>query len=504
MLYINRLALAPVVLSSLVLFGCDGDNSTSPDTLPSESTTVASFNFDAPFNTTFPANYQAAKDAGFDYFVQLSLASDSSKKITILATDDSDEDLRQAISVWMSLLSETGENSELSKKAIFESMASRQATLMMANTESDIGNLLVQVMNRLKVIEPSLAPVAQDDFLLHIANDSSLYSKYGWFVNSQALGYNETVYIGETPYFEGYGVGKTRDASVEEILHITQAQGFSPITHDGTNGGLQKRITDHSLSIFHDYKLNSSTGLYEYEDKDTSNDYVTHSAIWSPQTVGATNDAQRQAGWNDWLGDDIPNSNPQQYIMGQSFSHEFFAAVADTYYGLYDGVRNEYQGMDNYRYISRLTLPSDATGFGFANEFLPKFHQYTARIDSAQTSTYFQANPSTGNTFKLQLSTDPSEVYTYKSQYLKNVKIIGNAAINILGNSANNYFEGNSANNEIDGSDGTDVLKVNGPRASYTITNLGNNTTEFSGPGIGTDKLVNVEYIKFTDQTYKL
>ncbi|MFA0678142.1 hypothetical protein AB4567_27840, partial [Vibrio sp. 10N.222.51.A6] len=74
----------------------------------------------------------------------------------------------------------------------------------------------------------------------------------------------------------------------------------------------------------------------------------------------------------------------------------------------------------------------------------------------------------------------------------------------ILGNPQDNYFEGNSANNTFDGSDGTDVLKINGNKNDYSIEKLAGGVTKISGKSIGTDKISNVEYIKFNDEVVKV
>lgn len=516
----NKITLT--ILAILPLLSACGSDSKSPAattptpaptpgfTLPNESKLITNYNIDSAFNTVFPSNYQIAKDAGFDYFIKIPLSSDSSISITILATKGSDEDLRQAIGVWTSLLSENGANTELSKLDVFKSISQRQGTLLMASSEGDIGNLQQELLRLLKAREPKLASATTDNYLQLIASDNDLFKTYGWFVHSQALGYKETTYIGESEYFTGYNsvtsVGK-RDASIEEILHITQAQGIAPLTGEGDKGGLQKRITEYSLSIFKDYKYDSVKGLYVYEDKDPSKDYVAKSSIWSPQAEGATLDEKREEQWDgDWGGDDIGKDlgMPEQYKMGQTFSHEYFAALADSYYGMYGGFNSEFGGMDNYRYVTRETLPSDAVGFGIVKEFLPEYHQYTARIDSAKVNTYLNANPSLNNTFKIQISSDDKEKYTFKSQYIKNLKIVGSEALDILGNSHDNYFEGNSANNTFDGSDGTDVLKIKGNKKDYSLKKLSGGVIEISGKSIGTDKITNVEYIKFNDEVVKV
>lgn len=511
----NKISLTILtILPFLSACGPDSSSSSSSSssspTLPRESTLITNYNVDSDFNTVFPPKYEIAKNAGFDYFIKIPLRSDPSISISILATDESPEDLRQAIGVWTSLLSDNEANTELSKLDVFKSISQRQGTLFMASSEGNIGNIQQEILKLLKLREPKLASATADNYLQLIASDNDLFKKYGWFVHSQALGYNETTYVGELEYFTGYNsitsIG-TRDASIEEILHITQAQGIAPLTGDGSKGGLQKRITARSLSIFKDYSYDNVTGLYVYEDKDTGKDYVAKSSIWSPQSGDGTLDEQREEQWDgDWGGDDIAEDEgmPEQYKMGQTFSHEYFAALTDTYYGMYGGFNTEFGGMDNYQYVTRETLPSDVTGFAIVKEFLPEYHQYTARIDSEKVNEYLKSHPSLNNTFKIQISSDNDEKYTFKSQYIKNLKIIGPDALNILGNSQDNYFEGNSANNTFDGSDGTDVLKINGNKNDYSIEKLAGGVTRITGGTGGTDTITNVEYIKFSDDIVRV
>ncbi|WP_435248891.1 hypothetical protein ACMAZD_05845 [Vibrio sp. nBUS_14] len=512
--------IIPALVVSTMLTACGGgsgggnNNSTNDTnsgfTLPRESSLITNYNVDSAFNTVFPSNYQIAKDAGFDYFIKIPLRSDPSISITILATKGSDEDLRQAIGVWTSILSNNGANTELSKVDIFKMISQRQGTLFMTSSEDDIETIQQDLLKFLKIHEPEMASATENDFFETIARNNNLFKKYGWLIHNQFLGYNETTYVGESEYFSGYnsktGAG-SRDASIEEILHITQAQGIAPLTGEGDKGGLQKRITEHSLSIFKDNKYDSASGLYVYDDKDTTKDYVAGSSIWSPQADGSTYDEKRKAQWEgDWANDDIGKDLglPEQYKMGQTFSHEYFAALADTYYGMYGGFNTEFGGMDNYRYVTRETLPSDGEGFAMVKEFLPEYHQYTARIDSEKVNQYLKEHPSLNNTFKIQFSSNSDEKYTFKSQYIKNLKVIGSEPLSVLGNDQDNYFEGNSSNNSFDGSDGIDVLKVNGNKSDYLIEKLAGGVTQISGNSNGSDKIKNVEYIKFNDDIVKV
>ncbi|QUM81748.1 hypothetical protein HWV01_16370 [Moritella sp. 5] len=493
-----------LLATTVLLTACGGGDSADPTPAPAPTPTLISavtYDFNKPFNTVFPTEFKIAKDAGYDYFIQLPLTSNKSKAITILATNESDEDLRYAIGILISFLTETGENTELTKQAVAESIADRGAALNLAATEGKVGDLTQKIIDELKATgDHRLSGIDEDSYIPILVGNSDLLQKYDWIVRAQSLGYDETIYPGEAPFFTGYGKGQVRDASVEEILHFVQAHGISPLTSNGNYGGLQKRIIDHALSIYKDWKFNPITGLYIYDDKDASNDYINKSSIWSPEGNGATNDQKRKAQWDDdWGGDDIPKNIPSEHVMGQTFSHEYFAAVADAYYGMYEGFRDEYEGMDNYRYITRETLPSDANGFVFANEFLPKFHEFTVRLDSVGINKNLSTNE-----FKLVRSDDANEKYTFKSQYFKNVKIVGNEALNILGNAQDNQIEGNSADNVIDGGQGNDTYKVSGVSGSYTTNTSSSGHTTISGSDIGSDKLINIENILFSDKNIKI
>ena len=73
---------------------------------------------------------------------------------------------------------------------------------------------------------------------------------------------------------------------------------------------------------------------------------------------------------------------------------------------------------------------------------------------------------------------------------------------NASGGSGNDTIIGNSADNVLNGNGGSDTAVFSGPRAAYTITNIGSDF-QISGPD-GTDLLTNIEFAKFDDTTVTL
>ena len=69
----------------------------------------------------------------------------------------------------------------------------------------------------------------------------------------------------------------------------------------------------------------------------------------------------------------------------------------------------------------------------------------------------------------------------------------------LIGNSGDNILTGGAGNDTIDGGLGSDTVVFSGPRSSYTVTWNGRVGT-VTGPD-GTDTLMNVEFLRFADQT---
>ena len=72
----------------------------------------------------------------------------------------------------------------------------------------------------------------------------------------------------------------------------------------------------------------------------------------------------------------------------------------------------------------------------------------------------------------------------------------------LTGNSANNVLDGRNGNDTLDGGAGDDTAIFSAPRAAYTVTDLGGRIS-VSGAD-GSDTLVSIEYLQFSDGTIAL
>lgn len=237
-----------------------------------------------------------------------------------------------------------------------------------------------------------------------------------------------------------------RDATFEEVLHLTQAQGIAP-----TVKSLQKQIAEQA-------------------------EVAIANKVWNP-------DADQLEEWRA-EGD---------AETGNSVSHEYFAAIVEAYYGMWQGLP---AGMDGYTATTRaLQTVQDRNGQAIIGAFLPEYIPTIMDIDAS-----FAA----GSTFYMEYSAALS--YTAKSQYLQSVRLTGKNSSNISGNSQNNLLIGNQGNNQIDGKGGVNTYKVNGLQSEFTIgpDGLGFLLQDTVAGRNGTDKLLNIQKIEFNDSELRL
>ncbi|MGZ5201327.1 MAG: DUF4214 domain-containing protein [Telluria sp.] len=80
-----------------------------------------------------------------------------------------------------------------------------------------------------------------------------------------------------------------------------------------------------------------------------------------------------------------------------------------------------------------------------------------------------------------------------------------NAADALTGTQYDDTLEGDGGNDQIDGGAGTDTVVFRSPRSNYTITQLDTGALVVAGPTTldGTDTLINVEVLKFSDGTFQ-
>ena len=69
----------------------------------------------------------------------------------------------------------------------------------------------------------------------------------------------------------------------------------------------------------------------------------------------------------------------------------------------------------------------------------------------------------------------------------------------LFGFGGTDTFKGGAGNDVIDGGGASDYALYDGNRAAFTLTKTGSNTVTVSGPGAGSDSLIDVEYFRFDD-----
>ncbi len=116
-------------------------------------------------------------------------------------------------------------------------------------------------------------------------------------------------------------------------------------------------------------------------------------------------------------------------------------------------------------------------------------------------------------TFSIEL--DPRLIYTYKSQHLKSVTLRGSNDANLTGNAYDNVLTGNTGNNmlkggagddQLFGGNGNDTAVFFGAYADYSIINNDGYVTVKDNRvnQDGTDNLINIEFLQFSDRKVKL
>lgn len=178
----------------------------------------------------------------------------------------------------------------------------------------------------------------------------------------------------------------------------------------------------------------------------------------------------------------------QELTQENSLSQEYLASVVDSYYGLWGawtessthGMWGLYVGKD------RADIQvDDPIGYELMdNKFFHSYLTYNARIDST-----FDGN--------FSLKFEASKPYTNHSRYLKDVTLLG---------SNNNGISVNELNNSITGNTGTNKVVFSGIASEYEISTSNETTTVTDNLANrdGTNTLINIEQIQFTDQTIDL
>lgn len=139
---------------------------------------------------------------------------------------------------------------------------------------------------------------------------------------------------------------------------------------------------------------------------------------------------------------------PSMQISEQNHLLRYFKLGLEVYYGLWEFNPNQdgFAGDYEYGLINRSQLQNgDSLLYGILNNFFNEFWTYNAVLPSIFNSSF-------------DLTLDTNSIYTYKSQYLKDVTLKGSNESSLIGNNYNNYLEGNHGRNYFVGGVGSDTL----------------------------------------------
>ncbi|PMO38118.1 hypothetical protein BCT11_17715 [Vibrio sp. 10N.222.52.B12] len=500
--------LSPLaILCAVSLTACGGSDSsskTSTTTTP-PAPVLNTVIIPNVVSTAFPTKLKVAADAGFTHYVKISLSeANNDDAFHIVAVDDgvNNEKIFRAAKIIQHLLTnQPNSKYGTDKSRIAKTLAARDATLMLTKNDDQNDEMLTKIFVSELIRQDKLNHAIADSGLTHTFDTSSL-EKFvegmmalseedldslidsiattlmnsadtpNWLMNSQSLMYRELTVEGDCHYMSNFadycanlGEHADRDAAFEEILHLVQAQGIAP---NASTSSLQNGIQAHALSIYSDMQAGKPT-------------------VWRPT----------QRDWEDWESDDFDPERVKK--TGPSYSHEYFAAAFEAYMGV---AKANGQGLDGYQALTREEMQSqDPQAVDWISGLFHGYLQYTANIDSAGVKLYTEkTNPGTVPTFRMAPNKDDLvEAYTYKSQWLTKVKIVGDQAINVIGNDQDNTFEGNNKDNSIYGEGGINTYIVPHKLAECIVIKAKNVTVEC--PSTGSDELYDIQNIKFTDQT---
>jgi len=265
----------------------------------------------------------------------------------------------------------------------------------------------------------------------------------------QPLYDEEVIPVGTPEYLD---TDNYRDASFEEILHLMHDNGIG-IDIAGYNEGAMPEFQK---------EIRAAMNNAHYKNK-----------LW-----GHGN--ERTARWIAELKEE------------GSLTHEYLAAVVDSYYGLWGANKTRKTGIGGYVAKTRRAIAEkDPMGYALMGKYFNPYLTFNARIDSRFEGTF-------------SLTLDPSVPYTHKSQYLVNATLTGDKNSNLTGNDQDNRLSGNSGKNILDGRGGNDTAVFSGPSAEYKIMRSDNGiVVEDSVSGRdGTVTLKNIEHLQFSDETF--
>ncbi|MBZ0256025.1 hypothetical protein K8I31_08185 [bacterium] len=278
----------------------------------------------------------------------------------------------------------------------------------------------------------------------------------------QDLGGNESPVPGSSDWL----TNDVRDASYEEIFHLVHGKGIAHVDralngwHNPVNAAADKA-----------WGGNSDAGIWHIDDEMYAELFAEENSTH-------------------------PSDPDEEGAPGGSVPLEYIISCIDVYYGLWEHTGpNGVSFFGEYDPNSRARLlAEDPDGYALVEQFLPPKLEYRETIDSSFNGTF-------------SLTLDPSQAYTYKSQYYQHVSLSGSNNSGLTGNGFDNRLQGNAGNNILRGEAGNDVAIFKGAQSQYVLTQNsdGSVTVIDSQAGRdGSDTLIGFESIEFSDGTAAL
>jgi hypothetical protein len=173
-----------------------------------------------------------------------------------------------------------------------------------------------------------------------------------------------------------------------------------------------------------------------------------------------------------------------------SLAQEYIASVIDSWYGLW-GPWDEGDGGMWGVYIAKTrseveTL--DAAGGTLLSDFLPEMMGTVEPIASDFTGTF-------------SMVFDAEQPYTHKSRYFTDVRLLGDGAVTIRGNAADNRVVAGPGDLVFEGGEGIDTLVVCSASSTASVADDGRTVT---GPEGQVWQLSDVERVHFLDAEVSL
>ena len=261
---------------------------------------------------------------------------------------------------------------------------------------------------------------------------------------------NETANVGSKWYVENdYS---HRDSSFEEIFHLVHQTGVGMVKNKQAAPELSQKI---------------EAAMKNALPKDQKD--------WGKKGLWGINAKESLLEWKAEEG---------------SLEAEYIICVIDSYYGMWEAFDGNGALYGEYACKSRSDLSKkDTKGLEIIKSMLPSSITSIMRID-----------PSFKGTFFMNLNEKAS--YTFKSQYLKNIKLTGKNNTNIEANDEDNILIGNSGNNKIDGKGGKDIVQFKGLSTQYNIekNNDAITVTDSINDRDGKDEIKNISILRFADK----